>query len=67
MISLGKNSKMYNKIRELVYIRRFIVRNKEHIKENDAAQLYYATQLRSYYMVVHIGAVLKSSIYKKIL
>lgn len=35
---------MYNKIRELVYIRRFIVRNKEHIKENDAAQLYYATQ-----------------------
>lgn len=43
MVSPGKNDEIYNKIRELVSVRRFIVRKKDHIEGNDAAQLYHAT------------------------
>lgn len=43
MVSPGKNYEIYNKIRELASIRRFIVGKKEHIEENDAAELYHAT------------------------
>lgn len=37
MLFPGKNDKMYNEIRQLVSVRRFVVRKKKHVEENDAA------------------------------